>query len=200
MTPFEQGFINKCAEYNVNPEQLVKQAGLMGMLRRYGELLTGSGAKRLSGELSGLEKVVHGKLGKMEAAAEKDPAIKEFIDHWILGPARRYSDANVKSLRDVSAHTLSSLRDDVRNFIDSMEYNINENSKIEGIQPSSDELKFMSTMRDLLPGDELNQAAAITKDLAAEKLKSQIARLGTGVGAVGLGTGLGGYGLYRSLT
>ena len=45
MTPYEQGFINKCAEYNVNPEQLVKQAFTLS------ELLTVLG---ITGALGGM--------------------------------------------------------------------------------------------------------------------------------------------------
>ena len=199
MNNFEQGFIDKCAEYNVNPEALVKQAGLMDILRRYGALLTGSGAKQLSGKLSGLKNTIHGNLSKLEATAKKDPAIKELIDEWFIHPAQRYSNPDVKSLKDISIRTLGPLTEDARNFIDSMEYQLNNASTKGAPKLSVHEERLIRKVPKLLPGNELAQAMELTRDLTAEKIKSQAVRLGTGVAGVGA-AGLGGYGLYKGLT
>lgn len=54
MTPYEQGFLSKCAELGVDPRALVKRAGIVDSVRRLIRAVRGGvdpAAERMSGTL-----------------------------------------------------------------------------------------------------------------------------------------------------
>ena len=184
MTPYEQGFINKCAEYNVNPEALVKQAGLMDILRRYGTLLTGSEASALGSKAQNLRNIVSKAMGTLEEQSAASPEVKNFLEQLVINPARtRYP--GVTGLADVPIQSLNRSLGHIDDLFKHYEGKGNELPEV------------FSQLKGSLPMNDVRAAAEMTDKAITERLKSLGTQVGTGTGALGLG-GLG-YGMYSDM-
>lgn len=90
-----QGFIDKCAEYDIDPEELVKSAGIGSALAKYWDNLSGAGVRRATssvGEADTAQSAAYDKLKQMMDADSLNPGThtsKEILEAAdILGKAK----------------------------------------------------------------------------------------------------------------